>query len=548
MLLAMCGMPGWDRSTTCCRGESRSPVSRAERSRAGRSMRLRITRPANRSASLISQREPIPAARPPGDREPIGRTSSVIPSSRLTSGRSHDGSIPTRSSRRRSSRLAIRRRRCSMGRRSGESICRCSRSLRPARAHGYRSATRSTTSPTSPISRARTTSSEARRSALFPAQATRRRGRCSSRRGCFSECRPNANRTRTTETRRTRRRNVIGSVSPCLRGMSRESPVAKDVRMKRREILKGLSAMAALTAVRVPELFAATKVDSTYKGVKLGLITGSLNPLPNVPGKDQIDVIIENCLAIGAANVELVNVGGQMPPQVTNGGRFGQAPDQKTPDYLKTREELRQWRINLPLDRFREVRKKFDDAGLNLFSYVYTIDDDMTDPEIDAVFRQMQALKVGLFCTNQTRVTMAARMVPFADKYKIKPAWHPHDNIDSPVEVATATTLEKLLAMSKNFVINLDIGHFTAGNNDAVDFLKKHHDRISHLHIKDRSRNHGPNVQLGTGQTPIKECLTLIRDNKWPIYGIIEREFRGPGTPVEETKWQMDYLKRILEA
>jgi len=317
--------------------------------------------------------------------------------------------------------------------------------------------------------------------------------------------------------------------------------------MNRRDMLKSLSAMAALGAVRVPELFAAAKVDSTYKGVKLGLITGSLNPLPNVPGKDPIDVIIENCHAIGAANVEQVNVGNQMPPQVTNGGRFGQAPDQKTPEYLKTREELRQWRINLPLDRFREVRKKFDDAGLNLFSYVYTIDDDMTDPEIDAVFRQMQALKVGLFCTNQTRVTMAPRMAPFAAKYKVKPAWHPHDNIDSPVEVATADTLEKLLAMSKDFVINLDIGHFTAGNNDAVAFLKKHHDRISHLHIKDRSRNHGPNVQLGTGQTPIKECLTLIRDNKWPIYAILEREFRGPGTPVEETKWQMDYLKKGLD-
>src|SRR3954470_5908073 len=147
--------------------------------------------------------------------------------------------------------------------------------------------------------------------------------------------------------------------------------------MNRRDVLKGLSAAAAISAVPLPELWAA-KVDSTYKGVKLGLITGSLNPLPNVPGKDPIDVIIENCLAIGAAHIELVNVGGPMAPQVTSGGRFGQAPDQKTPDYLKTREELRQWRINLPLDRFREVRKKFDEAGLNLFSYVYTIDDDMT--------------------------------------------------------------------------------------------------------------------------------------------------------------------------
>jgi len=316
--------------------------------------------------------------------------------------------------------------------------------------------------------------------------------------------------------------------------------------MNRRDVLKGLSAVAAISAVPLPELWAA-KVDSTYKGVKLGLITGSLNPLPNVPGKDPIDVIIENCLAIGAANVELVNVGGPMPPNVIAGGRFGQAPDQKTPEYLKTREELRQWRINLPLERFREVRRKFDAAGLNLFSYVYTIDDDMSDPEIDAVFRQMQALKVGLFCTNQTRVTMAPRMVKFAEKYDIKPAWHPHDAIDSPVEVATAATLEKILDMSKKFVVNLDIGHFTAGNNDAVDFLKKHHDRISHLHVKDRKRNHGPNVQLGEGDTPIKQCLGLIRDNKWPIYAILEREYRGPGAPVEETKWQMDYMKKALD-
>jgi len=102
--------------------------------------------------------------------------------------------------------------------------------------------------------------------------------------------------------------------------------------------------------------------------------------------------------------------------------------------------------------------------------------------------------------------------------------------------------------MSKSFVINLDIGHYTAGNNDAVAFLRKHHDRITHLHIKDRQRNQGPNVQLGTGDTPIKECLTLIRDSHYPIICLLEREYRGPGSPVEETKWQMDYMKKILES
>jgi sugar phosphate isomerase/epimerase len=108
--------------------------------------------------------------------------------------------------------------------------------------------------------------------------------------------------------------------------------------------------------------------------------------------------------------------------------------------------------------------------------------------------------------------------------------------------------MEKLLAISPTFVINLDIGHFTAGNGDSVAFLRKHHDRITHLHIKDRLRNHGDRVMLGTGDTPIRECVALIRDNQWPIMLIVEREYRGAtGTPVEQTRWELNYLKEILE-
>jgi sugar phosphate isomerase/epimerase len=290
--------------------------------------------------------------------------------------------------------------------------------------------------------------------------------------------------------------------------------------------------------------WAAGKVDSTVKGVKLGLITGSLNPLPE--GKDPVDTIIQQAVSIGAANIELVNL---LEPRLVGAVSFAHPPNPMTPEYQKSRAEVREWRLKTPLDTFRNIRKKFDGAGLNLFSYVSSFDLDHTDEEIDAVFKQMQALKVVCFCTNQSRVDVAPRLIPFAEKYKIKPAWHPHAAVNDPNEVASVESMEKLLAMSKMFAINLDIGHFTAGNNDALAFLKKHHDRITHIHVKDRKRNNGPNVALGTGETPIKECLQAIRDNKWPIYAILEREYRdAPGTPAEQTKGQMEYMKQLLNA
>ena len=313
----------------------------------------------------------------------------------------------------------------------------------------------------------------------------------------------------------------------------------------RREFGKAALAGAALAVIPA---WARPAAAMTARGVKIGIITGSLNPLPENTGRDQIDVIIEQTKALGVVDVELVTVYPQGAPQVVNGGRFGQAPAEVTPDYTRTRQALREWRINLPLDRFRDVRARFDKAGLNLFSYVQTIDDHMTDAEIEAVFKQLQALKVPMFTTNQTRVGMGPKIAPFAEKYGIKAAWHPHANIQDPNEVATPESMEKLLAMSKAFVINLDIGHYTAGNNDAVAFLRKHHERITHLHIKDRKRENGPNVALGTGDTPIKECAALIRDNKWPIMLILEREYRdAPGTPVEQTRGQLNYVRSLLE-
>jgi sugar phosphate isomerase/epimerase len=73
------------------------------------------------------------------------------------------------------------------------------------------------------------------------------------------------------------------------------------------------------------------------------------------------------------------------------------------------------------------------------------------------------------------------------------------------------------MGYSKYNGINLDIGHFTAANYDPVPFLKQHHARITNLHLKDRKKDHGPNVPWGTGDTPLKEVLLVLKKEKYAI-------------------------------
>jgi sugar phosphate isomerase/epimerase len=330
--------------------------------------------------------------------------------------------------------------------------------------------------------------------------------------------------------------------------------------------LAGLSvAGTPLTRSAVAATAAPEALQSEVRGVKLGLITGSLGtggggggrgpasgsagaPVTPPPAMS-VDMLVQSCAAVGFANIEYSGPTVGMP-RLVDSVNFGQPPSPITPAYANSRDAVRQWRLSTPLDPFYEARKKFKNAGLNWFSGVNTISDDCTDAEIDAMFKQMKAMGVDRFCTNQTRVSQGPRMVEFANKYDIQPAWHTHDKYEDPNEVASRESLEKLMSMSPRYWINLDIGHYTAGNQDPVAFIRDHHDRISHLHVKDRKKDHGPNVAWGTGDTPIVECLKLIRDNKYPIVVLIEREYHGPndGTPVEETRKDMDYMIKALNS
>ena len=82
-------------------------------------------------------------------------------------------------------------------------------------------------------------------------------------------------------------------------------------------------------------------------------------------------------------------------------------------------------------------------------------------------------------------------------------------------------------------------------NNDAVAYLREHHARITYSRERSQTK---PWTErgVGTGDTPIKQCLTLIRANGYPIYCIVEREFQGAGTALEETRKDLEYMKNAL--
>jgi sugar phosphate isomerase/epimerase len=215
--------------------------------------------------------------------------------------------------------------------------------------------------------------------------------------------------------------------------------------------------------------------------------------------------------------------------------------------YKKQREDLRAWRLTTPDSYFESVRKEFRAAGVEIYCYNFSFSPEMTDEEIDAGFRQAKAIGAK-YITSSSAVSMAKRVVPFAEKHGQAIGWHGHSSVKDPDAIATPESFAAVMAMSKLYKINLDIGHFTAGGFDPVEFIRQHHADITNLHIKDRKKNDGDNTPFGQGDTNIAGVLRLLRDEHYDIPAFVEYEYLGKGSPEEEIKKSLAYEKKILES
>ena len=277
----------------------------------------------------------------------------------------------------------------------------------------------------------------------------------------------------------------------------------------------------------LPLSMALAKINSKFRGVQIGTITYSFRSMPAneiIPAMvklslSEAELMSNHCEAIAGA------------PQPTGGGQRGGGRGQMSSEQQEAQrqqqEALRKWRMATSPETFKSVKKKFNDAGIDVQILCFNQRVTATDDEIEYAFQMAKALGVRAISSSST-VSFAKRVAPFADKHKIMWGGHGHSNVTDPEEFATPQSFATIMSFSKYIGVNLDIGHFTAANFDAVAYVKEHHARITNLHLKDRKKNQGPNVPWGQGDTPIKEVLQLMAKEKYTFPANIEFEYQIP--------------------
>jgi sugar phosphate isomerase/epimerase len=317
--------------------------------------------------------------------------------------------------------------------------------------------------------------------------------------------------------------------------------------------------------------------NSKFNGVQVGTITYSWRDMPG-----SAENILKYCIESGISSLELmgdvIETYAGIPASPT------ELPEKLTPeqqarldgmvkssnmsfeDFKKkidppiwkmvvagvigTTEEQKKWRLNPPVAKFEELRKMFNNAGVEIHIAKMS-PATWSDGEIDYAFKVAKILGAkGI--TDESSLETAKRLAPFAKKHGIFAAMHNHFQFaDKNFNV------DEILAVSPSIMLNFDCGHYfgSTGLNPA-DFIRSHHNRILSLHMKDKTGLHttppNENQVWGQGQVPIAEVLLLLKQHakeaSWPKYVDIELEYpvAAWSNSVKEVKTCVAYARQIL--
>jgi hypothetical protein len=228
------------------------------------------------------------------------------------------------------------------------------------------------------------------------------------------------------------------------------------------------------------------------------------------------------------------------------GGRAPLTPEQKA-EQAEAARKLSDWRLALSMDKIKDFRRKYETAGVLIQILKVDNFNSFSDGVTDYFFEVAKNLGAHAIST-EGRLSDIERLGKFADKHKMMVGYHGHTAGAGGEAFGAPENWEKAMAVAKYNGINLDLGHFLVGNQTSpIPFMTKYHDRITHIHVKDRKKD-GATVPFGQGDVPIVESLQLMKKNHWKFQATIEFEYPvPPGSDVlTEMSKSVEYCKKAL--
>ena len=340
------------------------------------------------------------------------------------------------------------------------------------------------------------------------------------------------------------------------------------MKFNRRSFLVTISQSLASLSITAPAVFASPSYipnlfnsKSTINGVQLGVISYSFRELAD----QSAEAILQYIKECGVNGVELMGetaesflgspenkIDNKVFKVLSRKKKITEEERKHLADLILQKEsydkDYEQWRKKVSIADYARLRKMYNDAGVSIYAFKpnYLLSKGNSDANIN------YAMQAGKFL-GASHVTIELPRKPehslklgqLAEKNGIYIAYHGH-------EQQNPTWWDTALSQSPNNAINLDLGHYVAaGNPDPMRLIKDKQQHILSMHIKDRKNpaNGKKNMPFGRGDTPVKEALQLMRDQKYTFPATIEYEYKTPAgsSIINEIKKSVTYCKDALE-
>ena len=213
-------------------------------------------------------------------------------------------------------------------------------------------------------------------------------------------------------------------------------------------------------------------------------------------------------------------------------------------------------------DRPDDLRRLLDEAGISLvavytganFVYRDILDDEFWRIEkaatLAATFGATNLVvgggaKRAVGTTDEDYDRLAEgldRVVDVAERHGLRASYHPHLTtiVEGPEQI------DRILALSR-IGFCPDTGHLAAGGGDPVDLIRRHANRVGHVHLKDFIAEPFGFHPLGRGSVDIPGVLRALQEAGYDGWTTVELDAYD-GAPGDAAVESFGYLQSLMAA